>query len=60
MVSNIKEDGEILDVDCKDILMNNIFYTENSRISTISVYDEYNLLLYISTLTLTRRLRLVV
>lgn len=60
MVSNIKEDGEILDVDCKDILMNNIFYTENSRISTISVYDEYNLSLYISTLTLTRRLRLVV
>lgn len=60
MVSNIKEDGEILDVDCKNILMNNIFYTENSRISTISVYDEYNLSLYISTLTLTRRLRLVV
>lgn len=60
MVSNIKEDGEILDVDCKDILMNNIFYTENSRISTISVYDEYNQSLYISTLTLTRRLRLVV
>ncbi len=60
MVLNIKEDGEILDVDCKDILMNNIFYTENSRISTISVYDEYNLSLYISTLTLTRRLRLVV
>lgn len=60
MVSNIKEDGEILDVDCKDILMNNIFYTENSRISTISVYNEYNLSLYISTLTLTRRLRLVV
>lgn len=60
MVSNIKEDGEILDIDCKDILMNNIFYTENSRISTISVYDEYNLSLYISTLTLTRRLRLVV
>lgn len=57
MVSNIKEE-EILD--CKDILMNNIFYTENSRISTISVYDEYNLSLYISTLTLTRRLRLVV
>lgn len=60
MILNIKEDGEILDVDCKDILMNNIFYTENSRISTISVYDEYNLSLYISTLTLTRRLRLVV
>lgn len=60
MVSNIKEDGEILDVDFKDILMNNIFYTENSRISTISVYDEYNPSLYISTLTLTRRLRLVV
>lgn len=60
MVLNIKEDGEILDIDCKDILMNNIFYTENSRISTISVYDEYNLSLYISTLTLTRRLRLVV
>lgn len=60
MVLNIKEDGEILDVDCKNILMNNIFYTENSRISTISVYDEYNLSLYISTLTLTRRLRLVV
>lgn len=59
MVLNIKEDGEILDIDCKDILMN-IFYTENSRISTISVYDEYNLSLYISTLTLTRRLRLVV